>query len=279
MQIGAFNSNQNGIAISTDAGLSWTTLDATTALNNTGAVGAACLPNNIYYVVGADGPQQVQEDETDPREAEVVRVFRPVPRSSRIAIKVYRDGSMRTVMRNPTPGVPRSGVEYRGVIVRSNDGGKTWNTLNTERGRYLLQAVDCSDAAGQNCCVVGEADSGNFAGAYVRCTTNGGANWTIVHNDTTTGASLIDIRAVSATEWWAVGGTVTSTAISGSFWHGTVSGGTFSWTLDTQLPNYYVTALNCNAGGCFASVIDDNQNSYVAKHSGAVAKAKLRGTA
>jgi hypothetical protein len=272
VQIGVFTDNTNGLNTSPDGGLSWTKSDASNALNETGAVGAACQPGGIWYVVGADGPQQVAADlENDPS---VARIMRPV-RNGRIAVVVRKDGSTETVTRQPNTA-PGLGDPYRAQLAKSTDGGKTWNLLHFEHGRYFYQGIDCSDAAGQNCCMVGEADSGDFAGAYIRCFHDGGVNLTINYNDTTLGASLIDIRAVSATEWWAVGGIITQSTIS-AYWLHSVDGGN-SWTLDTRMDNYYTTSINCNAGGCFSSVIDGNENSYIAKQGASAATTKLRGS-
>ncbi len=144
----------------------------------------------------------------------------------------------------------------------------------------MYQAVDCSDAAGQNCCAVGEALSGADAGAYITCSFgNPTARWNMTHNDTTAGASLIDIRAVSATEWWAVGGYVTQSSLSAVWWHSLDGGKT--WTADTTMNNYYATSISCNNGHCFSSVIDDNEDSYIAHLApamgGVTATLKLRG--
>lgn len=51
-----------------------------------------------------------------------------------------------------------------------------------------------------------------------------------------------------------------------------------TWAAETTLPNYYATSINCLAGHCYASLIDDNEDSYIAHEAAAAAKA-LRGGA
>lgn len=272
-QIGVFNDNTNGVSVSTDFGITWTSLDASSALNESGAVGAAFLPNNLYLVVGADGPQAVIDP---PQKGKKVRGEYKVHRRGRIVVRVYEDGTKETLIadgaKQPTLGAP-----FRAQLAKSTDGGKTWTAVETIRNRFEFQGIDCGDTTGAYCCAVGEALSGVHAGAYISCN-SGGIKYNITHNDTKSGASLIDIRAISQNEFWAVGGYVpASGTISAVFWHSTDSGKT--WIADTTLSGYYATAINCNNGHCFASLIDANQNSYLAHLAPAAKSSTLRGKA
>jgi len=71
---------------------------------------------------------------------------------------------------------------------------------------------------------------------------------------------------VGASEYWAVGGNIGSTAITASFLHSTDNGKT--WTVDTSLPNYFGTGIDCVAGSspafCIATLVDTNDNGWIA---------------
>ena len=56
-------------------------------------------------------------------------------------------------------------------------------------------------AADKHCCAVAEGDLGTF----VYCTSDGGATWNATYNNPDPNSSLIDIAALSPTEYWACG--------------------------------------------------------------------------
>ena len=60
----------------------------------------------------------------------------------------------------------------------------------------------------------------------------------------------------------AVGGTVGASSLTGTFLTSTNNGGT--WAVDTSLPGYLATGIECKGTACWATLLDENDNSFVA---------------
>jgi photosystem II stability/assembly factor-like uncharacterized protein len=275
--VGQFG-NTNGVAISTDFGLTFTT---SADCNLTTPTGFGAFPSaNAIYVTGATVPSSGDDNTgsstssgtstggSSTSGAEAQYATKRV--SSRISIVAERNGPARheidygksTSLRGRSL---QTNGSYAGQVAQSTDGGKTWATTLDTQGQFALNGIDCADTT--HCCTVGEAADGAAAGAYIYCTSNGGSSWTQTYNTTVIGASLVDIRAVSSTEYWAVGGTITTTAISAEFLHSTDGGNT--WTIDTTIPDYFGTGIECvaSANQCWSTIIDNNENSFVASNA------------
>jgi len=96
-------------------------------------------------------------------------------------------------------------------VVRSDDGGVTWQVQYTEAGAYMA-AVEVVDA--QTVYALGWVPGPFGAGGFLLRTTNGGQSW--VRLDTV--AFQEDVEFVDANTGWTVGGAVLKTTDGGQTW-------------------------------------------------------------
>lgn len=261
--VGTFG-NDNGIAISTDLGLTFASMNASLTLpSNFGTFPTT----TTFFVTGATAPQSADDNTGGGTTttgggstttgggstSAATGVYRITPHLSIVAEK---NGPARHVFEHPvaaTGGSVRGRSlqtgGYAGEVTKTTDGGNTWTTVFSSTGAFAVNGIDSID--GKAVAFVAEAATGSSAGAFIY-TAKDGSTFTQTLNTTTAGASLVDIRALSATEFWAVGGVATSSAISASFYHSVDGGNT--WTLDTSLPNYFATGIECHvaSGSCWA---------------------------
>jgi len=99
---------------------------------------------------------------------------------------------------------------YVGELWKSTDGGDTWKSLLTNEGDYYFNDIHCFDET--HCVAVAEGfeqDGSTAPGARIFMTTDG-ESFNEVHRENTTGMeSLMTVRMLSQTEYWA-GGTTKS---------------------------------------------------------------------
>jgi hypothetical protein len=117
-------------------------------------------------------------------------------------VSVHQNGSFR--FSSPKAKDPDNST-YVMELWKSTDDGETWTNLMTEEGSAYPNDIHCYDET--HCVFVAEgtaADSPN-PGARVYYTSDG-QNFTLVHQRQDTGDdSLMTVRMVSATEYWAGG--------------------------------------------------------------------------
>jgi hypothetical protein len=274
--IGQFGSS-NGVATSTDGGVTFTAVSA--GLTTTAGFGS--FPTaTTWYVTGGDAPAPSNDQTDQPTTgttstggtttspSETAQVFKKRV-SSRVTIVAERNGPARHVFSLPSASsfslrgraLQGNNTGYDAQITKTTDGGQTWTSLFSNTGLYAMNGIDCRDA--NNCCAVAEASSGTAAGAYIFCATDG-ATFTTTYNSTNPGDALVDIRAVGTSTYIAVGGNIGASSISASWLVSNDNGQT--WAVDTSLPNYFATGIECLAGSssCWSTVVDNNDNSYVA---------------
>lgn len=82
-------------------------------------------------------------------------------------------------------------------------------------------------------------------------------------------AELIDVRAVGDNTYWAVGGVISSSDLTATFYVSTDNGN--SWKQDTTIDNYFAVGIDCNVAAssytCWAVLQDSNSNTWVASAS------------
>lgn len=117
------------------------------------------------------------------------------------------------------------GNYYQGAIVKTMDGGSTWENVFSTTKFYFNQ-IDCITE--DHCMAVGEGNGKTYA----YDTTNGGKTWQLVHT-ADDGSTLMGVAMLSETEAWLSGGNlvVADEALDGYFWHTTDAGKT--WELET----------------------------------------------
>lgn len=135
----------------------------------------------------------------------------------------------------------------RGFVIKTEDGGDTWNMVYSETtGKYLYD-VDCIDV--NTCFVAG--GNGSLSGKVVLSTTNGGTNWT----SETMPAGTYDLYSVSA---YNDGASTTIHAVGGGSSTGTILKGqgssSFTWIYETSTSTQYFTNVKCtDIGNCIAT--------------------------
>jgi len=98
-------------------------------------------------------------------------------------------------------------TDYSAELWKSTDGGETWKNLLSDFGRFYFNDIHCIDDT--HCIAVAEGfgESGGETGAHIFRTVDG-ETFERVHTENTTGKeSLMTVRMLSQTEYWAGGAT------------------------------------------------------------------------
>jgi hypothetical protein len=152
---------------------------------------------------------------------------------------------------------------YEAQLLKTTDGGKTFQSLMYNQNKYYFNGIDCSTV--DNCCVTAENDDSTaYAGAYIFCTNDSGKTWNQAYRNATVGMSLLDLRSVGATGYVAVGGIITSFPVAATFLYSPDQGKT--WLPDGEIAGQYATSVDCTSSTaeCWATTVDALQTSNVA---------------
>jgi hypothetical protein len=210
----------NGVATSTDNGVTWSGSDI--GLNSSAGYIAryASFPTtNTWYVTSGTWPMDDEEKQED-----------------LLTSRLTKKGAVRDHKKNV-------GAEgWVGAVSKTTDGGKTWEMVY-HTAAYYFNAISCADE--NNCIAVAEGD---YAVGFH--TTDGGKTWTkmITEEMTGKGASLMGAYMKSPTEFWFAGGT----GNSATFYHSTDGSTT---TLDT-LQAGPVMKVTFRSGAGYAALIN-----------------------
>lgn len=169
---------------------------------------------------------------------------------------------------------PAPNTSYAAQIAKTTNGGQTWVSQYYSLNQFYFNGIDCLST--DNCCAAAENDNTDATGgAWILCTTDGGANWNQTYYTNASGSSLLDLRAVDSTTYIAVGGVMGSSGPGGAGFLLSTDGGN-TWIVDSVLSGYYATSVECAAGSCWATLIDSLQTSSVASASGFTKSSSLR---
>lgn len=215
----------NGVAVSRNGGETFSMFSADLF---TGARYGSFPTTSTWYVSAGMWPNN-QEGKRLYVDADGNRVFELTEKihmyqtpDGRVRRRVVKPGQSAAATAEPGAGV------YTAQITRSQDGGKTWETLYGDRNStFYFNGMDCTST--EHCCAVGESDGGRMPGARVYCTWDAGKNWERTAWFSGPQYSLMDIRFISATEGWAAGGDMENW--QGYYLHTTDQGRT--WTVET----------------------------------------------
>jgi len=116
---------------------------------------------------------------------------------------------------------------YEGIIGRTTDGGRTFELVYADSGRFYFNGIDCIDT--QRCWAVAEGPEGG----WILATADGGNTWTEQYFHATGGFFMV--RMLNEQEGWAVGGIYKENTFDALFVHTTDGGAT--WTADPLIPN------------------------------------------
>jgi len=241
--------NNNGVAISTDAGKTVKFYNVSVA--QTIARYAAFPSRKVWYISAGQFPSTEHKDSSLVRELTRRVHYHRNPSSGRLSVKLQHADTI-----SPTKTTPND--DWAGQLLKTADGGATW-TSQFFTNDFYFNGIDCEDE--NKCCAVGEADTGSAAGAHIYCTTDG-KTWNQNYFASGKEHSLLAIRSVpgSPGEWFAGGGELVSQFnITGTFPHSTDGGKT--WTLET-LKKVYVTDLSIvDASHGWGSTIEEDEQS------------------
>jgi hypothetical protein len=257
----------NGVALSLDEGKTFTAENITTIFADSRY--GAFPSDTVFYVAAGDWPGEGADDDPcdDPpcgtplkrspfkRRGELVDPSHYVQKVAPGSRFLESRGSRMHLLQGPGAELGVAGSDFQWAMVKpearraansnlgnattdweaqiakSEDGGKTWKTVFSKVGAYYLNDIECTSVT--TCCVVaetGDAVNGTEGGgAYVLCTTDGGAHWKEEHINTDTDASIIGIGAISENEFWAVGGHLGVVTIQYAQFYHTLDAG-LTWT-------------------------------------------------
>jgi len=124
---------------------------------------------------------------------------------------------------------PPTNNSYNAELLKSTDGGKTWESLFFDEGNFYFNDIDCFDET--HCVAVGEGfahDGSGAPGARVY-TIKDGKTVTLSHMENATGAeSLMAAKMISQTEHWAGGTSKTGGLLAPAFLlHSTDAGSSY----------------------------------------------------
>jgi len=262
-QFGLFTSD-NGIAISTDGGATYTPFNVTQLV--TGTRYGAFPTNQTFYVNGGQWPGEGSDDSSGSgsgsSSSSSSATFKQI--TARTGVTMTKNGPRYTFQQPTFSGRSTQGTNgsYVAQIVKSSDGGNTWSSVFLRNNWAYFNGMDCLDE--NRCCAGAENDDENGFAAIV-CTTDGGQTWTQNYYSNQTGASILDLRVVGTDGYWAVGGAVAQDGSAAGFLYSGDAGAT--WTLDTVITNQYATSVDCAQGTqeCWATLIDvDTQAASIA---------------
>eukprot|EP01138_Halocafeteria_seosinensis_P008758 gb/GECG01008952.1/.p1 GENE.gb/GECG01008952.1/~~gb/GECG01008952.1/.p1 ORF type:complete len:496 (+),score=62.28 gb/GECG01008952.1/:1-1488(+) len=152
-------------------------------------------------------------------------------------------------------------------IAKTTDGGKTFQSVFEEYGKFYFNMIDCYDE--NHCCAVGESDAGPLPGNRVYCTNDGGSNWkrTMFYEDAS--LSIMGIKFVGPSgqktkEAWAAGGLLERSGFTGYFWH-SLDGG-YTWTNETLNGTYATDISFPSSTSGFASLLTLESGPAVAAY-------------
>eukprot|EP00051_Salpingoeca_urceolata_P027783 m.483263 g.483263 ORF g.483263 m.483263 type:complete len:383 (+) comp22851_c0_seq1:121-1269(+) len=174
----------------------------------------------------------------------------------------------------PTHFEPKAqvGDGYMAQISKTEDGGKTWNVVYSDlNSTFYFNGIDCFAGHPDNCCAVGEASGSADSGARIYCTADGGKNWNRTFYAPATSEehfSLMDIRYVTPTELWAIGGDLHRVAPSAWFLHSTDGGATWQHSV-TPMLGFIALGFDFVDPGCGYAVIENviTQTAAIAKYT------------
>jgi photosystem II stability/assembly factor-like uncharacterized protein len=209
----------NGVALTTDAGNTWSYFDTGLDPDLFVARYAAFPSPTTWYVaqgswisIGSSGRGW---NTTDTSYWHI---------NSRISVST-KTGAV-TVKAAPT------GDRSFGAISKTTDGGKTFTKVYDSQGAYYMNEIDCFNT--EVCMAVGE----NGESAIALRTEDGGKTWnTVKTKSSPAGFNLMGCKMLSEKEAWISGGTFEKGMV-GYYFHTTDGGKT--WTEDTLEKGYSI---------------------------------------
>jgi hypothetical protein len=218
-----------GVAVSRDAGATFSFVPAAALL--TQARYGAFPSGNTWYVSAGNWPSSQTERDEDAFFAAQGMQFRRL--NSRIS--TLQDGkSIKRMLRTEPRTLGATGAFYAAQIAKTTDGGKSWKSVFFQNNTFYFNQIACGSE--QSCVAVGEADSDSPApGVRIWTTADGGHSWQNTFSDSDSAKSMMACFAVSETEYWAGGGSLSS-SIQGIAYH-SIDGG-MTWTTET-VPGVY----------------------------------------
>jgi len=179
---------------------------------------------DLWFVSGGTWPAELGVRENDPLQL-----------SPRIRLVRHKDGSISPLINTHPESMGNNKYEdgYLGVIARTTNGGRTFETVFNDTGRFYFNAIDCPDT--KRCWAVAEGP----AGAWIFHTPDGGLTWVEQYQSPT--GSLFDIKFVNSLEGWAVGGSIKVSTFDALFLK-TVDGGK-TWVNQNTIPNAYPNSI------------------------------------
>jgi len=214
--------NGNGVAISKDGGATWKFLNASTL--KTESRYGAYPTTSTFYISAGEWPENVNPATQQTYYQKTSRMHFNRPINKQWSTKLFPANKERSA-----PG--DSG--WRAQIVKSTDGGQTWQSQFYDEGNFYFNQIGCTSAT--HCCAVGEADSSAQPGIRFYCTWDG-QTWTRTFFNPNPDLSVLSLRWIDQNNGWAGGGDLNPFSFTGYFW--LTNDGGKTWTNQT-VPGMY----------------------------------------
>jgi len=226
----------NGVAISTDYGVTYSHVDCGKALNDTLPTRYGSFPSGkTWYLTAGTWPDTNErvtrtESTTTTRLSQKVSVeYNHITKETRHIVNTQRI--------NTTHQVGKDNGYYAGVA-KTSDGGATWTLVYYNKNNFYPNAISCPSE--DVCFMVCESeDDRPQPGSRILYTGDGGKTWTVQLYNQGGAFSLMAVRCITGLECWAAGGEMDS-SFTGQFFHTTDGGKT--WVLQ-KLAGEYVNNL------------------------------------
>ena len=254
----------NGVAVSSNGGKDFTFFNITALKTESRYV--SMVSKDVWYISAGEWPEQSRKELVENLFG--MQVHHRL--SSRLAIAGYdQDASNARVVVFPLTTDSNNAnddggaSEWQAQIVKTTDGGKTFESVFWDEGNFYFNQISCADE--DNCCAVGESDAGPAPGVRIHCTNDGGKNWKRTFFTGEADLSVMAVEFVTSDIVWAAGGRLSSTNFEGFFWQSTDGGNT--WSNET-VPGVYGNHMSFPSESVgYASSFDRDSQSSILQYT------------
>eukprot|EP00039_Didymoeca_costata_P017967 m.331551 g.331551 ORF g.331551 m.331551 type:complete len:417 (-) comp16753_c0_seq1:51-1301(-) len=218
--------NQQMVGLTNNGGISFTTYPTG---SYTESRYAAFPTNKVFYSASGQFPNPPPPPPA-PKDTKMQEIVQPVRRQYRKSAFQDHNGNFMADSWMKAKELQPSG--YAAEILKTVDGGQTWQSLFSKNGSFYFNEIDCGTDSTTNCCAAAEAGNESpAAGAYIYCTFDGSTFQEVYSSPSVPGKesfSLMGLEFVSPSEAWACGTEFKQFGVHPLYVH-TVDGGK-TWT-------------------------------------------------
>lgn len=241
---------RNGVGISMNGGKNFAFHNVSNAKTH---LRYGAFPSKLtWYVTAGTWPQSSQPAPT---------VIHSLTSRANLHARQGVGHSLEYVLQTPTRATKVGDPGWFAEILKTSDGGKTWESQYYSEGEFYFNGLDCADET--HCCAAGESDSPPRPGGRLWCTADG-KQWVEVYYVAGADQGMSTVRAISPSEYWAAGGELSKANFHGTFLHSTDGGST--WTNSTLKDMYPNAMAFPDASHGWATTVDRDSQCGIARY-------------